>query len=253
MKDEEIMLNNYVNRYELSEQIDSALNCLDSYRKILTHLKESCDYPEDGLFLTHEEKDKMLLSEISRKYFSVWETTEVFLRLLDGITVCGIQDRDDADRLKHDVFKKTAWIGCDRIGDSLYVKLPWLPLKKHYRNAMYQDELRYELDLLGKSKGIPKLSQKMIHFVSVYKTDTSLLKIPDNDNYDTKRIIDILTDYVGGGDGGAVCSIHIETILNDEIPEGTYIIVSPETTEFKKGEAHIDEFKRLIETIKNDQ
>ena len=169
--------NRYINQYELLEQVDSALNCLDSYRKILTQLKESCDNPGNNLFLTQDEKDETLCSEISMKYFSVWENTEVFLRLLHGITVCGIQDRDEADKLKHDVFKKTAWIGCDIIGDSLFVKLPWLPLKKHYRNAMYQDELRCELNLLEKRKGLPTLYRKMIHFVSVYKTGTSLLNI----------------------------------------------------------------------------
>lgn len=241
-----------INLNEMSEQLDSATNCLEHYAKMLKGNKELCDkLLEENSVQSLEYME--FLTMLNSQYVKVWEETQVFLNLLSALTVCAVGgNHSEADKLKHDVFKKTAWIGCDRIGDSLFVKLPWLPLKKHYRSTLYQDELRYELELLSTRKEFPVIPYKRIHFVSVYKSDTSPYKIPDNDNYDTKRIIDILTDYIGGGDGGLVCSIYMETILNDEIPEGAYIIVSPKSTEFKNGEAHIDEFKRLIEVIKND-
>ena len=241
-----------INLYEMAEQLDSAMDCLQKYSNTFKHNKEICEklLLKDLYAQEHEYTD--FITEINSQYISIWETTQIFFKLLGGLTICAVGGNPtEADKLKHEVFKKTAWIGCDRIGDSLFVKLPWLPLKKRYKCTLYQNELRHELELLEKSKGLPMLYQKRIHFVSVYKSYTSLLKIPDNDNYDAKRIIDILTDYVGGGDGGTVCSIYMETILNDEIPEGTYIIVSPESAEFKNGEARVEEFKQLVDAIKN--
>ena len=60
----------------------------------------------------------------------------------------------------------------------------------------------------------------MIQFTSVVKdkqADTLKLFIPDNDNYDYKWSIDIITDKLGHGDNGIDCWLTMESARSEKL------------------------------------
>jgi hypothetical protein len=113
--------------------------------------------------------------------------------------------------------------------------MPLLPLKRYKTNNihlynLYQRELRLKLNEARNTIGLPNMQKKFIRIVHVFKTDTNKIIIPDNDNYDINATINTVTDYISCGDGGLNCTITLETIVLDEIPDGTYIIATPSET-----------------------
>lgn len=50
----------------------------------------------------------------------------------------------------------------------------------------------------------------------------------DNDNYDTKHITDIITRDLIGTDNAMICSFSFYGMRAGELPEGTYVAVSPD-------------------------
>ena len=111
---------------------------------------------------------------------------------------------------------------------TLMVHLPHMPVKTHYRASVLRDILKTQLDRLFGADMIPAIEKKIVRILHVYPSATRRWQLPDNDNYYIKDVIDIITDYIGGGDGCLTCSIILETVLTDELPEGSYIIVSPD-------------------------
>lgn len=65
----------------------------------------------------------------------------------------------------------------------------------------------------------------LMQFIHVYPTERAG-ELPDNDHYAYKHYIDLVADIMGRGDSGGACSLRYDTILRDDIPEGTYCIVS---------------------------
>ena len=129
---------------------------------------------------------------------------------------------------------------------SLYFKLPRLPKKAFRRFYFFEDELRYKLDRMWDTLLTFSFKKKVIRIVNVFNSKYNKYLIPDNDNYDFKRIIDIITDYLGGGDGGLTTSYFLESVVSDEVEEGSYIIISSADEPLKPTSLLLDDLKRFF-------
>lgn len=76
----------------------------------------------------------------------------------------------------------------------------------------------------------PILDKSYLLRQHVYAKGKKVYRAPDNDNYEFKRVVDILTDYIGGGDGAFTTRYVLESVKTDDIPEGSYILVVPKGT-----------------------
>lgn len=70
------------------------------------------------------------------------------------------------------------------------------------------------------------VEQTIIQFIHVYRCETATHLIRDNDNYEYKPFIDMLTDSFLIPDNGILCHQHYASYLSDEIPNGTYCLLS---------------------------
>ena len=114
------------------------------------------------------------------------------------------------------------------VNDRFYAKLPRFVkrLKNKQGGMVFEKEFREALtDFFEKLSECISFKEKMIYIVNVYPNNTNPLFVPDNDNLDFKRAVDIITDFIGGGDSAFVCSYMITSICSDSIQEGAYIIV----------------------------
>ena len=117
---------------------------------------------------------------------------------------------------------------------NLYVKTPLLLNRNHLvrssgSGSFSQDYNHFFCGQVDKKLReiqdiIPQFSYKNVNILAVY--NLSRQAIPDTDNLDTKKIIDAITDFFPGGDGGGKCSFSSASIQTDEIDEGTYFTVS---------------------------
>jgi hypothetical protein len=116
----------------------------------------------------------------------------------------------------------------DFVNDRFYAKLPRFVkrLKNKQGGMLFEKEFRAMItDFFKKLPECISFREKMIYIVNVYSNNTNPLFVPDNDNLDFKRAVDIITDFIGGGDSAFVCSYMITSICSDSIQEGAYIIV----------------------------
>ena len=128
----------------------------------------------------------------------------------------------------------------------LMVKLPHIPVKTHCRASVFRDILKTQLDRLFGDGMIPIIEKKLVRIIHIYPSAVRSWQVPDNDNYYIKDVVDIITDYIGGGDGCLTCSILMETVLTDELPEGSYIIVSPDNDEIEPKNTVLNTLKSTL-------
>ena len=110
--------------------------------------------------------------------------------------------------------------------NELIVRLPRIPKKQFNGNQLFVREIRYQLEKLYRLGKVPDMRQKYISIINIYSVSHSSYKIPDNLNWDTKKVIDVITDFTGGGDGGLNTFAFMASYQTDEIPAGMYILVS---------------------------
>lgn len=114
--------------------------------------------------------------------------------------------------------------------DKLVITLPVLPVNYYNRKGLlrshlFERELAAKLDMLIGQGSVPQIKHKHIVFLQVFAADTPKLSIPDNDNYDYKGIIDIITDKLGHGDNGIDCWLTMESVRSEKLKENCYILV----------------------------
>ena len=62
----------------------------------------------------------------------------------------------------------------------------------------------------------------------------------------TKRLQNVIADYVGGGDGGLTTSYFLESVVSDEVEEGSYIIISSADEPLKSTSSIIGDLKQIF-------
>ncbi|MDO5399183.1 MAG: hypothetical protein Q4G33_14795 [bacterium] len=134
--------------------------------------------------------------------------------------------------------------------DVVCIGMPHIPLKvstrpydRRFGNALISVFKEYEQMI-----GFPYMEKKTVSFIHVYPENQNTRLLPDNDRYDYKHIIDVITDFTGGGDDALNCAITLETILDDSIPNGSYAVVRAENGAIRNCEAGA-EFLRHFYTL----
>lgn len=124
-------------------------------------------------------------------------------------------------------------------GQLLLVKLP--PLWGRYTAMLSNGGRAYPTDslkwmdwelrsaLAEIQEQIPLYLKKNICYIHVLPEGVSCFV--DNDNYDTKHITDIITSYLLGTDNAMICSFSFYSMRAGELPESTYVVVSPDLNE----------------------
>ncbi len=126
-----------------------------------------------------------------------------------------------------EVLDTTKTVDLKVLSGCLVVKLPRVPVKHFKRTTLFRDEIALRLDQLIDNHSLPMIRRKYFTIAHVFPSDTSPVSIPDNDNYDYKCIVDTIVDKLGYGDGGCDNWFQLLSIQNDNLSEGSYIIVSP--------------------------
>lgn len=131
--------------------------------------------------------------------------------------------------------QKIEGIYSDVLDDSVYVKLPLLGetitgfnanKKRNYPVTHYQFFVQsLDASLTTIDNKIPPLCEKNITILYVYHPQRK--DIFDTDNHDTKAIVDVICKHTLGGDAALSCSFFYASIRSEELPEGTYFVVSP--------------------------
>lgn len=141
----------------------------------------------------------------------------------------------------------------------LYIKLPLLWTKYAYKSRMNGNFVRsdylhwftrnLDTSLSMIADKMPHFKEKNIHFMYVISCDR--VDASDTDSYDTKAIIDTIASHTLGGDGAFVCSHSACSIREDNLPEGTYITVSPNFGMTPVLHENVQRWNDLLIDIKN--
>lgn len=121
--------------------------------------------------------------------------------------------------------------------EAIFVRTPmlWSRFKKRGSNdyhhpILFADEL---MDLIPKAENfytydLMQYKKKIAHFLFVYRPDASQAACADNDNHETKHLMDAVASYLPGGDSPFSCSMFYSAALSSEVPEGTYLTITRE-------------------------
>ncbi|MFM9414143.1 hypothetical protein ACKQTC_07160 [Peptococcus simiae] len=132
--------------------------------------------------------------------------------------------------------------------DKYIIQTPLLPSIYNKKTGkvfsnLYVDEV--SLFLRSNEKKIPKFDQANIAVVSVRENNKIGV---DNDNVDSKAIVDAIASHLKGGDNPRSCSFFLASIFDDFLEEGTYFIV----TENYGQPPHLEEIRDWISDIQED-
>jgi len=120
------------------------------------------------------------------------------------------------------------------VPDVLIIKMPqlWSRYSRQYGVPKWlipRDNLpwfQWELErvLQNNLEKIPSYPQR--HFSYIHVLSPSQNQYPDNDNYDTKKVTDIVTSYMGGTDSALRTSFSSFSMRSEKLDPGTYLLVS---------------------------
>ena len=135
--------------------------------------------------------------------------------------------------------------------DTAYFSIPY-PSKTTHRSLSYKtpyiDDFKAFVQENVRKNEEPINAKKLpfvLHFIHIYASSASQ-SIRDNDNYEYHELIDIITDLFFLGDIGDRCTLVYETLISDDLPDGTYIILTPKAGNFTLGEANISKLKSAL-------
>ena len=97
------------------------------------------------------------------------------------------------------------------------------------QSKIYREAVRYAITACDNYGSYPfeEYAWKTVHFFYVYHgLSANKIYICDNDNHETKHVIDAITHFLPLGDHPLSCEIHASATLSDEVEEGTYITVT---------------------------
>ena len=192
----------------------------------------------------HLEK-KILLSEqlgynISSSEYESW--MRLFYKMYSILTDMGglIKEHNEDSDFER-VYSEVVSAAVSKEGD-LVVRLPRITKQKFLNSQFFVREILYALDSLKVNSGIPYMQDKLISVINIYGINHDKYKIADNMNWDTKKVIDYMVDYTGGGDGGLNAFCQLASFQTDEIDAGMYIIISPDKNK---------KFKNVIDFLRS--
>lgn len=126
--------------------------------------------------------------------------------------------------------------------DAIYIRMPMLRniqnrlargeksrIIESSQSKMYREPLHYAVTSCENFQvyDFDSYAWKTIHFLYVYHgLPANKIYICDNDNHETKPVIDAIAHFLPLGDHPLSCEIHASATIGDEVAEGTYITVT---------------------------
>lgn len=111
--------------------------------------------------------------------------------------------------------------------DRVMFRLPHLPHRTHKHDLV-------NIALTSKIYNVlnyPRWGKATMEFCHVYPTRMNWLPC-DNDNYSYKRTIDLICNAMRLSDSAATLDLVKRTVFTDELASGTYITVTPKSSDF---------------------
>ena len=118
------------------------------------------------------------------------------------------------------------------------------------QSSIFREPISYSIMLAENYSGydFSIFERKIIHFLFVYHDlPGNMIYICDNDNHETKPVIDAITKFLPNGDYPLTCEIHASAVLENSIPEGTYITVTKLQNGFQSHSQIIDFWKKKMD------
>ena len=119
--------------------------------------------------------------------------------------------------------------------DAIRIRLPMLSNRQsrsqsYTKDVMFADSVRYAVRSACNyhEYDFSRYKEKNVSFLFVYNSDAAHRGwIADNDNHEVKFVLDAIVCHLPEGDTPLSTSIHMSTVVSDDLAEGTYICVSP--------------------------
>lgn len=209
----------------------------DRIRDAIAQLREDTEYAMTTEVLSEFE------AEVNRFYSELMRTVNASYNIASQpITIYGLRnaftvDREDAKRIGSDMLGIEARVWERKI----LIKMPMLGRRVPYTGAgyggrgvsydyskVYAADVARAVRILVEDE-LPNYKEfyyKTMSFFYIYSENTT--SVLDSDSHDTKAIIDAVALQLPGGDSARSCSFSFSSAFRDDLPESTYICVSPQ-------------------------
>lgn len=230
---------------ELADKLNR--NMRDFYRELTYFQSDLNLFDEDlALDLLSLEDANDALAGIEQRLATLKSTVlKAYYLLTVPLTYGGLLDLPSAEK-DHFFSIDKPIEGVDSYYENglFFVRTPMLASRNYYSAAVskgaktnsylrdcapiFKDTVRQSMANLMReiNDDLSAFRSKTILFLFSYSS-ANRRKMLDNDNHDTKGIQDAITSHLPGGDGALSCRVIYDTVLTDEVEEGTYITVMP--------------------------
>lgn len=149
--------------------------------------------------------------------------------------------------------------------DAIYIRMPMLRniqnrlargeksrVIESSQSKMYREPLHYAVAGCEnfRSYDFDSFAWKTIQFLYIYRgLPANKIYICDNDNHETKPIIDAIAHFLPLGDHPLSCEIHASAMLSDEVEEGTYITVTRLSEGMKTAKEVLEYWKEIQKRV----
>ena len=153
--------------------------------------------------------------------------------------------------------------------DAIYIRIPMLRniqnrlargeksrVIESSQSKVYREPLHYAISGCENFQeyDFDSFAWKTIQFLYVYHgLPTNKIYICDNDNHETKPVIDAIAHFLPLGDHPLSCEIHASATLSDEVEEGTYITITRLDEGMKTPKGILDFWKEKEKTAHVEQ
>lgn len=206
--------------HSMEAVLDHALNLV---RQEIQRLRDPNDSPERSFCVA-------IAKAIYDTEQSLWQITDsgrirrdsILLQIARGATGTYAQEgRRPSEREMKEIEEATN-VGVEiRCADEhVAIRMPYLPPRGLKHSSVATDMLAAALiQVYG---DLPKWKSCTLTITHVYPTNISHMP-KDVDNYDYKRVIDLICFALGVSDSAMTFSVHLDTLFSDELLPGTYI------------------------------
>lgn len=203
-----------------------ALSALDDIATALSLLKEASTQERQKITRDlSEDVPRQLLSHSFASVLSHWvlHLEEILYRCSD---IYSPKSAGEVNPLEASRYCQNETIQIAVSPTKIIIRMPHLPPRTS-RNSLVTEALASKLFHMTT---LPRWPRCVVDFYHVYPTD--IPKMPkDVDNYAYKRTIDLLMFALQSSDCATAFRDSRQTIFTDVYPQGTYIIICPESSE----------------------
>lgn len=255
--------------YEAEQMLTDTKDAVAKCKKIMNVLKLRLERSESKLDIEERAaaacKGNYLstdIQEISEETFSSFRYAVNDMQYLSALPPYIL--RSDNVQAATSLYYKEVILPADRVmaaleDDAIYVRTPmlWSRNNRKVRGAnnrtigpercvIYRDSVEEAIRLCPNfsTYDFAKFDMKLVHYLFIYRDlPTNKQFVIDNDNHETKHVTDGISGFLPGGDSPLSCNFFMSAASSHEIPEGTYITVTPADNGAKRAADIIDFWK----------